>query len=162
MSVSWNRFRRRRRFSFAAANIRRPIISVLFRCLNNQGDPIGLRRFKQLLQERHTPPAAGPRTTALADLTGHTRAMNPQKVLNLSLTDVKAVTQFIIRLHGEVLSLRAAVRTDAETTVIFRTWSTFLTCSARWNRAPLISVSILRFAASSRNPVATLCEILPA
>ena len=28
-------------------------------------------------------------------------------------------------------------------TVVFRKWSTFLTCSARWNRAPLISVSVL-------------------
>ena len=33
--------------------------------------------------------------------------------------------------------------TGAEITVVFRTWSTFLTCSARWNRAPLISVSVL-------------------
>ena len=39
------------------------------------------------------------------------------------------------------------VRTGAEITVFFRPWSTFLTCSARWNRAPLISVSVLtRFA----------------
>ncbi len=37
----------------------------------------------------------------------------------------------------------ASVRTGAEITVVFRTWSTFLTCSARWNRAPLISVSVL-------------------
>ena len=33
--------------------------------------------------------------------------------------------------------------TGEEKTVIFRTWGTFLTCPARWNRAPLISVSVL-------------------
>ncbi len=35
------------------------------------------------------------------------------------------------------------VRSGVETTVVFRTWGTFLTCPARWNRAPLISVSVL-------------------
>src|SRR5437899_813842 len=30
-------------------------------------------------------------------------------------------------------------RTSARITVVARTWSTFLTCLARWNRAPLIS-----------------------
>ena len=35
------------------------------------------------------------------------------------------------------------LRTGAEITVVFRTWSTFSTCSARWNRAPLISVPVL-------------------
>ena len=35
------------------------------------------------------------------------------------------------------------VRTGAEITVVFWTWGTFITCPARWNRAPLISVSVL-------------------
>ena len=33
--------------------------------------------------------------------------------------------------------------TGVEITVVFWTWGTFLTCPARWNRAPLISVSVL-------------------
>ena len=33
-------------------------------------------------------------------------------------------------------------------TLNLRTWSTFLTCSARWNRAPLISVPVLSFAST--------------
>ena len=37
-----------------------------------------------------------------------------------------------------------AARPGAEIDVVFRTWSTFLTCSARWNRAPRISVPGLR------------------
>ncbi len=39
------------------------------------------------------------------------------------------------------LKQKSSFRTG-ELTVVFRTWSTFLTCSARWNRAPLISVPV--------------------
>ena len=58
------------------------------------------------------------------------------------------VRRFVVhqRLCGFVQSTTSArnvLRTGAEITVVFRTWSTFLTCSARWNRAPLIPVSVL-------------------
>ncbi len=43
----------------------------------------------------------------------------------------------------EIQGHSALVRVGAEITIDFRTWSTFLTCSARWNRAPLISVAVL-------------------
>ena len=38
------------------------------------------------------------------------------------------------------------LRTGGEINVVFRTWGTFATCPARWNRAPLIYVSVLRTA----------------
>ena len=99
----FERLGRRRRLPFAAPNIRRSILSILFCSLSNRCDLVGLRRFKHLLQERHAPAAASPGATTFADLTGHARTVNPQKVLNLSLADMKAVTQFVIGLHGVVL-----------------------------------------------------------
>ena len=35
------------------------------------------------------------------------------------------------------------LKTVREITVVFRTWSMLLTCSARWNRAPLTSTTVL-------------------
>ena len=37
----------------------------------------------------------------------------------------------------------SAVRTSPEINFVFRTWGTIPSCQARWNRAPLISVSVL-------------------
>ena len=55
-----------------------------------------------------------------------------------------------LRIEAEAVILERSAETPqdglltgAEITVVFRTWSTFLTCSARWNRAPLISVPVL-------------------
>ena len=45
--------------------------------------------------------------------------------------------------RSERLRFGVAVRTGAKITVVFRTWGTFLTCPARRNRAPLISVTVL-------------------
>ena len=50
-----------------------------------------------------------------------------------------ASRRFAVRFPGHL----PVVRTGAEITVVFRTWGMFLTCLARWNRAPLVSVSVL-------------------
>src|SRR5882672_6723612 len=41
--------------------------------------------------------------------------------------------------HAKCRMTRTALLGRARITVVARTWSTFSTCSARWNRAPLIS-----------------------
>ncbi len=43
----------------------------------------------------------------------------------------------------QVVSRSLSFRAGARITVVARTWSTFSTCSARWNRAPLISAPVL-------------------
>ena len=59
--------------------------------------------FKISLQIRHTPTAPRSRTAALADLTGAARLVNPNEVENLSLRNVKAVTDRIVDLQKRVL-----------------------------------------------------------
>src|SRR5216683_5192936 len=50
-------------------------------------------------------------------------------------------------------SLARRVRAGAGITVVTRTWSTFSTCSARWNRAPLISAPVLSLQTSEPHRV---------
>ena len=99
-TASWQRLRRCRRFSFATSNIRRAILCILVRRLDNRCGLVRIRRFEHSLQERHTPATTSPGSTAFTDLAGDTRTVNPQEIRNLALTDMEAVADFVIGLDG--------------------------------------------------------------
>ena len=54
--------------------------------------------------------------------------------------------RFVVRCntdYGRYLVSCQELRTGGEITVVFRAWGTFVTCPARWNRAPLNSAAVL-------------------
>ena len=67
----------------------------------------------------------------------------PARALVL-LLDIDSMprTLFVVEPNADVFKT-SPIRTGAEITVVFWKWGTFITCPARWNRAPLISVSVL-------------------
>ena len=62
------------------------------------------RLVEEFLDERNAPPAARTGAITLADLTGSSRSVDANEVADLSLGNVKAVTEFVVRLHVESLT----------------------------------------------------------
>ena len=60
----------------------------------------------------------------------------------------------------ELMPLTTQLRTVGEITFVFRTWGTFVTCPARWKRAPLISVSVLSTSLHRRDRRGLSCRLL--
>lgn len=119
-------FRRQRdrsgcRLAVAGANVGRPLPRVLV--WSQQVGRLLLTRGcgEVPLQVRHTPPAAGPRAAALADLARAARLMHADEIENLPLADVEAVTDCVVGLHREIVYDGTAV--TESTTSRSRTYS---------------------------------------
>jgi hypothetical protein len=90
------------RDSATGANVCSPTARILF-----GSETIGFVRpvvgdlLEQIFQKTNAPPATGPRTAAFADLTRNARIVNADKVSDLPLRDVEAVTNFVIGFQVE-------------------------------------------------------------
>jgi len=91
-----------RRWSSATrSNVFGPILGVLLgRGEGGVGSVFFLRRFKHSLQKRTTPTAAGTGTKTLGELSNTFWFFKAQKICHLSLGDMKAEAEFVVRLHG--------------------------------------------------------------
>ena len=60
------------------------------------------------LEERNAPSATGAGASTLGQLTGDSRLVHAKVIENLSLRDVKAQAEFVIKLHGRIDSGQGA------------------------------------------------------
>ena len=99
--VNVDRRRSRRRRTATGSNIGRALSGILFgRRIELAGDAPFDRLVEEPRQIRSAPAAACARSKTFAQLPGPPRFLDPQKVQNLSLADVKAEADFVVELHG--------------------------------------------------------------
>lgn len=104
------------RFSFSGTNIVRSFTCVVFGANFNRHFALCGRSVEQLFEKRNTPAATRPCSTAFADFTGNSRLVKPYEIHNFPLSDVKAITKLVVRLHKESQSERNSTFTSAQGT----------------------------------------------